>query len=751
MITRKRTVEAYKRWFGNVKIRDSHVSSVKSLVRHFWRMRTGNVVHLRKRKTTQSGKTLISMKQQMLLLLVGLSILPILVMGVITYGKAQEAVRTAQESMLSAHAQGIRNSLESTLGGVEDTLTGLASQSTLLILMEDVNQDGIVNDRSLMNSTAFSLKNAVKGSDKLYESAFIAGKSGEVLVEGTLAKTSMVGTQIQDRDYYQKIASKEKFAVGTPFPSKTTGRLVVPMAKSIETLAGWSGTLVVLFDHQRLMESLDAAQIGKTGAIYILDPENIAVYDPEPEKTMTPLTVDIFKGETPEKNQPRMKGFGEYRDLTGARLAAWEPLSAANWTVVATLSRAEFEKGILQIRHFMIGIVLGTSLLAAVTAVRYTASVTDPIKEMAALMNSVAQGDLYVESVQRPNQEVAELSDHFNGMVENLKKLITGISDASGSVSTASLTLGALSAQTFASAENMLTSVEEIAEGTETQREDAYEGVQRIQLMGTSIHKIHSQTEGILAATHSTERVTLQGIEQLKELDVKSHESLRASQQIREEVAALNIQIERIGGIVEAISKIAKTTNLLSLNAAIEAARAGDAGRGFTVVAQEVRKLADQTTQEAADIHRILQEIQKKARSMENTVDQNALITAAQNTAVKGTEEAFSRISQEIGTMAAKVTLIAEAIAVLDQDKGEMIRSVGAIATVADQTAGAAQTARASTQEQFSSVEHLRSQAEDLDFLAAALMATIQVFQPHSLSAGKEPDLTLLPWIPENS
>ncbi len=680
----------------------------------------------------QSRDAVISMKHQLMLLLTGLSILPILVMGIITYNKAQDTVRAAQESMLSAHAQGIRNSLDSVFTGVEDTLKGIASQTNILILMEDINQDGVVNDTTLLNSTAFSLKNAVKSSDKLYESAFIAGKSGKVLVEGTLAKTSVVGDQIQDTDYYRKIAAKEKFAVGAPFMSKKTGRLVIPVAKSIETLAGWNGTLVVLFDHQRFMEFLGATEIGKTGAIYILDSVGNTVYNSEPLKILTPLDSDIFKASIQGKDTPGIKGFGEYSDSTGARLAAWEPLGEAGWTIVATLSQGEFEQGILQIRNFMLVIVLGTALLASLIAVKYADSLTKPINDLGVLMNRVAGGDLEVESNHRTNREVAELNGSFNRMLENLKGLITGITDASGSVSNASQSLGALSAQTFASAENMLESVEEIAEGAQAQSDDAADGVQRIQLMAASIREVHSQTEGILNAARSTEQVARLGMEQLKTLTTKSDESRSASHHILEEVTELNAELQRISGIVEAISKIANTTNLLSLNAAIEAARAGDAGRGFTVVAQEVRKLADQTAQEAADIRNILQEIQKKAQSMKNTVQKNEAIAEEQNLAVTGTEKAFNLITREIDTTTAKVTLIAEAIEALDQSKEEMILSVSAISAVAAQTSEAAQTARASTQEQFSSVEHLRSQAENLHFLAAALMESIQVFRPSS-------------------
>lgn len=676
------------------------------------------------------GNASVSMKRQMALLLVGLSIMPLLIMGVLAYSQAQHAIRHSQESMLSAHAQGIRHSLESVLAGVEDTLKGITAQSSVLILMEDVNQDGVVNDTTLLNSTAFSLKNAVKGSEKLYESAFIAGKSGEILVEGSLGKASVIGESILDADYYKKIAAKEEFAVGAPYESKASGRLVIPIAMSIKTLAGWSGTLVVLFDHQRFMEFLSTSTIGKTGAIYILDANGKTVYNPDLNKTMDYLESNLFTDRIQVNSGEEGKGFGEYKDSAGIRLAAWEPLGNAGWTIVATLARSEFEKGILQIRIFMLGTVLITALVASVVAVRYADSVIRPIQALGILMNRVARGELEVESTHRPNQEVAELNDSFNQMLENLKALIFKISEASGSVANTSQNLGALSAQTYASAENMLVSVEAIADGAEAQSADALDGVQRIRAMAESVREIHMQTEGILMAARSSESVSGTGMEQLMILGNKSEESLEASNHIQEEVAGLNTELQRIGGIVEAISKIAKTTNLLALNAAIEAARAGDAGRGFTVVAQEVRTLADQTSKEAAGIRTILSDIREKSLRMNEVVSKNEEAVKEQHLAVSSTKEAFGRITQEIRITTEKVTRIAETIDALNQSKDEIIQSVSAIASVATQTSDAAQTARASTQEQFSSVEHLRNQAEDLHALSAQLVESIQIFVP---------------------
>lgn len=686
----------------------------------------------------QGSTAASSMKSQLILILTGLSIVPLLFLGTITFLKAQEALGNAQKSALLAHAQGLRHNLDAVLGGVDDTLKGIASQTNVLILMEDVNQDGTVNDTSLLNSTAFSLKNAVKGSDKLYESAFIAGKNGQVVVESATEQATLLGTYINETDYYRKISAQKDFVIGAPFLSKASGRLVVPTARSIETLAGRSGTLVVLFDHKRFMNFLADSGIGDSGAVYIMDANGSTVFHPDPAKLLLPMTAKLFGAASEEKNDASLTGFSRYHDETGPRLAAWETQQDSGWTIVTTLSRKEFEEGILQIRNFMLVIVLLSVTVASLTAVRYTESLTRPIQELGQLMNRVARGELEGGSTRRPNREVAHLNDSFNEMVTNLKRLTRGISEAGSSVSSASEVLGALSAQTASAAENMLVSVDEIAAGATAQSDEAAQSVLRSQVMADAIREVHVLTDSILTAARSSEKLTQAGIAQISALNVRSFESQQASAEIAREVGALNSEIQRIDGIAEGISKLAKTTNLLALNAAIEAARAGDAGLGFTIVAQEVRKLADQTAQESAAIRSILLEIQKKSHSMKAVVQRNEQAVTAQDLMVRSTEEAFNHIAAQTDATAAQAAFIAEAVQALNRSKEEMLQSVSAISAVASKTAQTAQQARAATQEQFCAVEQLLSQAEDMHQLAGALTASTEAFKPGPMTEAVE-------------
>jgi methyl-accepting chemotaxis protein len=676
-----------------------------------------------------SRKYAVSMKHQLILLLICLSIFPIILIGTITFSKVNETLTYAQENLLRAHALGIRHSFESVLSGIEASLRGITTQSNVMILMEDVNQDQIIDDKSLYNSTSFSLKNAVRYSEDLYESAFITDKSGTVIVEGTLEKASILGQSIVSEEYYSLLNKDNTFVIGAPYVSSVTQNLVIPVAKSIKNQAGINGTLVVLFNHEKMMSFLQSVEIGNSGSVVIFNTDGTAIYHPDTTQLMLPLTTDLFDEYTNNKQMDSTQGFVQYKDSSNKRLAAWESMPVSGWTIAATLSQNEFDKGITQIKDTMLTIALATALIASVIAVLYANSVIAPIKVLGNLMKRVAEGDLKAENIYEPNREMAELSRSFNMMVANLKTLITEIIEASSQVNDTSKKIGDSSSHTYTAAENTLKSVDEIALGAQAQHQDVGISVSRIHIMASAINDVRNQTHDIQASSKSSELVSQEGMAHMARLNKQSTSSLEASHQIREEVNAMNAELQKIQNTVEAISKISTTTKILALNAAIEAAQAGNAGRGFSVVAQEVRKLAEQTTLEADNIRNLLKQIQVKSKAMEVVVSSNEATVEDQNRAVHATLHAFSRISEEIQCTTAKVTQISEAIEALDQSKIDTIESVSAIAIIAEQTVLASDHARATTQEQFASVEYVKDQAEELHALATNLLKSVEVFK----------------------
>lgn len=702
-------------------------------IQHFIKTLPRRLKHTAAFLTSPKQGPQVSMKNQLILLLLTMSLLPVIAVGAVTFVKASESLQKSQKTMLIAHADVIRQSLNTVISGVQDTMSGISTQLDVLLLTEDYNSDGIVNDTTVQNSTSFSLENAVKGSEGLFEGALVTGKNGTVIAEGRsdggfrkTSKSSFLGTSYSHKDFTQRIERGESFAVGAPFYSDATGRLVIPVAQSVKTLASRNGMLIILFDQENLMRFLTTMSVGVTGEVYVVDAQGMILFHRDSSQLLTALNPGLYQAQIADMQSA--EGFGSYIDSGTKRLAAWSLADEAGWTVVSTLAQTEFNQGIVQIQMFVLLTLLLTLALTFYLATSYSHVMTDPIRLLGELMNKVSQGDLSAESSHQPNQEVAALTNSFNQMLSNLKILIQGISNASSSVSTTALSLGGLSAQSAASAENMRTSSERIASGAVAQSEKISDCSAQIAMMAEGLHEVHIQANGILNTAVINENHATHGVQSLNLLREKHSESLAAAHSISTEAAALDEAVHRITGIVAAISNIAKTTNLLALNAAIEAARAGDAGRGFSVVADEVRKLADQTTREACDIRTILNDVQTKALTMMHAIAENEKAVHQQNDAVLSTEASLNQIAEGIRETTSQLSTISHALIRLNHSKDKVLQSMDEISAVSTEAAGTAQEASAATQEQFASVEHLQIEANELNLLAGCLTESIAMF-----------------------
>ncbi|KXG74398.1 methyl-accepting chemotaxis protein [Thermotalea metallivorans] len=673
----------------------------------------------------------MSLRKQLMIVFMMISILPVVFMGVVTYKKVHTQVNMAQEKMLAAYAEGIKGNIDTTIGSAENILKGLAAQSDLLVLLEDINGDGALNDVIKLNNILLSLKNAVKSSEKLYETIFITDLRGNIVADGSPYREVYTKMNITETEYFKKIKEGNKFVIGEPMRSKATGRIVIPVARSIDSLASQMGVMVVMFDLEKFTSPIRNVQPGETGYVYIVNEKGIILHHKDFEKLLTKDESSFIQEKILDfkKNKNFMGGVDGYASKNDRRIAAYQKLQNADWLIVATISKNEYEKSIMVIRNFMGVIILGLVGISFMVSLIYSKAITVPIGQLAQLMKRVSEGDLKVKADFRTSREIGMLNDSFNDMLANLHRLIEEIIVASYQVSDAAHKISEVSYHVYGFATHVAKTVEEIATGAEEQARDVAIGVHKIDRLADAIYCVNECTEVITKASNDADKVVHDGFGQIKILSEKSKESHQISMKIHKVVMEFMEEMQRIGVIVNTINNIAKQTNLLALNAAIESARAGEAGRGFAVVSEEIRKLAEQASRQTEGIQKIIDEIGKKAKNIECVVEENEKIVEQQNGAVKDTERAFEMILRATCEMSSNVQHILAAIEQMNGEKEEIIQTVSAISRIANETSAAVQRANVTTQQQFTTVEEMKGYANNLKILAQNLKESIDAFQ----------------------
>lgn len=239
--------------------------------------------------------------------------------------------------------------------------------------------------------------------------------------------------------------------------------------------------------------------------------------------------------------------------------------------------------------------------------------------------------------------------------------------------------------------------------------------------LSEQISLVYQSYSSVTEDTRKINELNSIGLQSVKVLRDKSKENYDTTEKIFSVVEKLTNSAKDIGSFVESIENIAEQTNLLALNAAIEAARAGEAGRGFAVVADEVRKLADQSRQSTEEINTLMNSIQEESMLAIESMGIMKKVSADQNTAVNKTDSAFSDIANAIDSIVLKINDVNQAVAKMQNDKTEVISAIENISAVSEQTAAFSEEVAATSEQQLKYIEDMRDASGRLDNLVNEL------------------------------
>lgn len=373
----------------------------------------------------------------------------------------------------------------------------------------------------------------------------------------------------------------------------------------------------------------------------------------------------------------------------------------------------------------LVAIILGTVQVLLISRM-----VSRNLNKVVEVSQKIANADLTVENIDyKGNDEIGRLAVATNSMSDTLRRMVGQISEISETVSGQSEELTQSANEVKAGSEQVATTMQELASGAESQANYASDLASSMETFTTKVNDANENGEHIYTSSTTVLRMTKDG-SQMMESSVQ--QMARVDQIVKEavdKVQGLDTQSKEITKLVYVIKDIADQTNLLALNAAIEAARAGEHGRGFAVVADEVRKLAEQVGVSVTDITGIVEAIQMESTSVASSLQGGYDEVEKGTSQMKATGETFAEIEGAVSTMVESIQSVTSSLSSVATNSQEMSTLVQEIAAISEESAAGVEQTSASSQQTSSSMEEVASSSNELAKLAEKLNELVRQFK----------------------
>ncbi|MED1738816.1 HAMP domain-containing methyl-accepting chemotaxis protein [Bacillus swezeyi] len=375
-------------------------------------------------------------------------------------------------------------------------------------------------------------------------------------------------------------------------------------------------------------------------------------------------------------------------------------------------------------------IVMAASLVLSVSiGLLMTRLIAKPIKDIQALFAQTEQGDFTVEGTYQSKDELGLLTASFNKMVTGVRAIIETVGETSHQVASSSQQLSASADESTKASEYISTTIQELAAGSEQQADSVENSRTVIKGMTEFAGRISSNAEKAAATADQTALMSLEGTKAINKVSTQMKSINETVVSLSEAFKHLTERSNEIGNITEVITSIAEQTNLLALNAAIEAARAGEQGKGFAVVADEVRTLAEQSARSAEQITKLIAIIQNDTKQTMNTVISATGEVKEGLVVVNEAGGAFHKIENSITEVVTQINDVTNLVKNLTAGTSEIETAITGVKEVAETAAESTQTVSAATQEQLASMEEIAAASQILAQNAEELQHLIQKFK----------------------
>ncbi|WP_125153067.1 methyl-accepting chemotaxis protein [Clostridium rectalis] len=663
----------------------------------------------------------VCIRTKLISIFIVLIAVPLIILGISTYTKTQSIIKDNLTEYSKSSVDGIERMVDVYLEQFENDLIMLSKSKSI----REINN--ISDDKNKDDISKVFIEYCESHKDIV--SIYVASKEKRFISHPIYEHKNSDFTK---RPWYKETMATRGKIWTQPYMDEDSKQMVVSLSVPVYNNDNREDVIAVLsvdISLDTLSYVINKISIGKEGYGVILDDKLNYMTHKNRKLISKPMEIKGIKNEIGKKSS----GFIEYNSNENnkvvKRFAAFKRIDKTKWKVLGTIPIHEVvsRSKVMLINTFIIG---GIALIVAlIIAVRFSNYFTGLINKIIRAIEELKNGNFTYRLNIKTKDEFQGLSKNLNLAVDNLSKMMGDIKLVGDNINTASEVLSSTAEDTNVMSIEVSNSMEQISTGMVDQAKDIENGSHLISNLSNKLNELRISSKDMLNFSNNVVKENVNGINVLEELKENNNLNNESIISIEEAVERLNNNSIEINNILETILEISEQTNLLALNASIEAARAGEAGKGFSVVADEIRKLAENSKNATDEIKKIVTQIQNDSDNSVTVMKEVKEISNIQAQSVDKVNSSFNTIYNSVNDIINKIEISDEHINIMNRDTKEIVNSISNVSAVSEETTAASQEVAASTEQQLEYMNKAKKESENLKELVYKINDKINEFK----------------------
>ena len=536
-------------------------------------------------------------------------------------------------------------------------------------------------------------------------------------------------TNVLEREFFQQAMNGNEKYVSDILISKVTGKSNVVISTPVRDRNNKIvGALQASTELSKISDFV--ARLSQDGTkVYVLSRQGIVIAHPNIEyvENQEDFSALEFVQAGLSGNNTTLRT----KNIQGEDVIVSHALNElSGWLIVVETPFSVAMSSAFNLLNVAVILFVAVAVIVGLLGLYFSKRFTAPLVELSSIIQTIADGDLKDFEVKfNSKDEIGQVFNSLKSMITNLRRLVGSIQTVASTVASHSLQLSLTSEEATQSLTQVVTTINEMAQGNSEQASMIQETTDATIKVTEIISESTKKTKVAADQAKTSLELAKKGQEALMHQGQKIEENNQFTYAVGQSIHQLATMADEIRNIIGEINNIAGQTNLLALNASIEAARAGEAGRGFAVVAEEIRKLAEQSGNATKRIENIVNDINDRVNEAVQNMNQVKESVLAMEYSAEDTKESFDKIFDSIAGLAQISHDISIALEQIYNQIEAVTSNAENISSVAEQTSAGMQEISATSEEQLASMETIAQSSGQLKDVANELLDQVTKFR----------------------